>query len=57
MFDRYCSKSEKPKNDLAFYYNGQRIIGDNRTIIEHGFQNLAVFDVVYTKHIYGAKNN
>ena len=54
VFDRYCSKSEKPKNDLAFYINGQRIIGDNRTIIEHDFQNLCVFDVCLHHILIGA---
>ena len=46
VFDRYCIKAQIPKNDLIFVYNKQRIIGDNRTIIEHGIPDKAVFYVI-----------
>ena len=54
VFDRYCMKALIPRNGLAFCYKGQRIIGDNRTIIEHDFQNLCVFDVCLHHILTGA---
>ena len=57
VFDRYCMKAGFQKNDPTFYYNEQKIFGDYKTIIEHGIPDKAVFNVVLSKYVSGAKIN
>ena len=54
IFQRYCTKAAINRNDPTFYYNSQKIEGDDRTLNEHGIVNRGVFDVVISKYVVGA---
>ena len=59
VFNRYCVKAGFQQKNPVFYFNGKRIVGDdkNKTIVEYGIPNMGVFEVVLTDYVIGAKIN